>query len=265
MQIFSKNMALHAAIVWLTCSLSAFGQDFQKTCNITAGGVISIRNISGNVTVRGYDGQDVLVTGYKEGRDRDKVTIEESLSGNNLSIRTRQPEPCNCQVSVRFEVTVPRTISYKFDSITSLSGNVLVSGVIGEINAKSVSGNVSVRNASGPVEATSTSGNVSVDEITGTVNAKSVSGNVDVTILQLSGARDMDFSSVSGNVHVRLPASLDAEVKMSTTSGNVKTDFPLTVVKPEYGPGQRAFGRVGGGAHQLKVTSVSGNVSLLRM
>lgn len=264
MQFISTKKALYVALVCLAASSSIFGQDFQKSYQITAGGGISIRNISGDVTVTGYDGQTVLVAGYKEGRDREQVTIEEILSGSDLSIRIRQPEHCNCQASVRFEVRVPRASRYRFDSITSISGNVEVRDVTGEIDAKSVSGNVAVLNATGSVEAKSTSGNVRVREIKGPVNAKSVSGNVEVTILQLGEARDMDFASVSGNVDVRLPASLDAEVKMSTMSGSLKTDFPLTVEEDRFGTRRRASGRIGDGSHQLKLTSISGNVSLRR-
>ena len=120
-----------------------------------------------------------------------------------------------------------------------------------------------LRTASGTTVAAS--GNVIIGEINGTASAKSVSGNVDVEIMQLSGAQDMDFGSVSGNVRVKLPAALDADVRMSTMSGGLKTDFPLTIEEPERGPGRRANGRIGGGSRQLKLSSVSGSVSLLRM
>ncbi|MFN0086901.1 MAG: DUF4097 family beta strand repeat-containing protein [Blastocatellia bacterium] len=265
MQPVSKRMAIRAAAVCALLTASVWAQDFRKSYELGAGSGISVRNISGDVSVTGYEGETILVLGYKEGRDREKVTIEESQTGGGLSIRARYPENCNCNASVRFEVRVPRATGYKFDTISSISGDVEMSGVAGEVHAKSVSGNVTVRNASGPVEAKSTSGNVIVGEINGTVTAKSVSGNVDVEIMQLSGAQDMDFASVSGNVRVKLPAGLDAEVKMSTMSGGLKTDFPLTVEEPERGPGRRATGRVGGGSRQLKLSSVSGNVSLLRM
>ena len=264
MQFVSKKTALYVALVWLASTSSLFGQDFQKNYPLTDGGGISVQSISGDVTVTGYDGQTVQVMGYKEGRDREKVTIEESLSGNNLSIRSRYPKNCNCRASVRFDVKVPRERNFRFDSISSVSGDVEVSGVTGIVDAKSVSGNVVVREAAGSVEAKSTSGDVRVTEIKGSVNAASVSGDVDVTITQLSAVQSMDFTSISGDVHVRLPASLDAEVKMTTLSGSLQTDFPLTMEKDRFTPGRRASGRVGAGAIRLKLASISGDVSLRR-
>ena len=48
-------------------------------------------------------------------------------------------------------------------------------------------------------------------------------------------------------------------------SGDLKTDFPLTIEKSKWGAGQKANGRVGSGARNLKMSSVSGDLSLLRM
>jgi DUF4097 and DUF4098 domain-containing protein YvlB len=261
----STMTTIYAVLFCLLLSIPAFTQDFRKTYEVGSGGVISVRNVSGDVSVTGYEGETVLVTGTKEGRDADKIWVEDLSSGNNVNVRVRYPENCNCNASIRFEVKVPRGGSYKFDAISSVSGDVDVSSVAGDLTAKSVSGNVMVRNITGAVRATSVSGNVNVGEINGTATAKSTSGNVEVEILQLSGTQDMDFGSVSGNVRVKLPASIDAEVKMSTLSGGLKTDFPLTIEEPEHGPGRKATGRLGGGSRQLKLSSVSGNVSLLRM
>ncbi|MGH9846915.1 MAG: DUF4097 family beta strand repeat-containing protein [Blastocatellia bacterium] len=264
MNPLTKKMTALCALVCLF-SLTAMAQDFRKTYELGAGGAINVKNVSGDVSVAGYEGETILVLGYKEGRDRDQVSIEDTSTAGSINVRARYPENCNCNASIRFEVKVPRGGNYKFENISSVSGDVDVAGVAGELHAKSVSGNVTVRNVSGPVQVKSVSGNVIVGEINGTATAGSTSGNVEVEIVQLGGAQDMSFSSVSGNVRVKLPANLDAEVKMSTMSGGLKTDFPLNIEEPERGPGRKATGRVGGGSRQLKLSSVSGNVSLLRM
>lgn len=245
-------------------AIAASAQDFRKSYEVGQGGSINVRNVSGDVVVIGYEGETVLVLGFKEGHDRDQVWVEDNSAGNNVDVRVRYPENCRCNASIRFEVKVPRG-SYKFDAISSVSGDVEVTGVSGELRAKSVSGNVTVRGVTGSVNASSVSGNVHVGENNGTVSGKSTSGNVEVEIAQLIGAGDMEFASVSGNVRVKLPANLDADVRISTLSGGLKTDFPLNIEEPEHGPGRKANGRVGGGSRNLKLSSTSGNVSLLRM
>jgi hypothetical protein len=245
-------------------AVAASAQDFRKSYEVGQGGTINVRNVSGDVVVTGYEGETVLVLGFKEGRDRDRVWVEDNSGANNVDVRARYPEHCDCNASIRFEVKVPRG-NYKFDAISSVSGDVEVTGVSGDLRAKSVSGDVTVKGVTGAVNATSVSGNVRVGENNGAVSGKSTSGNVEVEIMQLAGAGDMEFASVSGNVRVKLPANLDADVRMSTLSGGLKTDFPLNIEEPERGPGRRATGRIGSGSRNLKLTTTSGSVSLLRM
>jgi DUF4097 and DUF4098 domain-containing protein YvlB len=61
------------------------------------------------------------------------------------------------------------------------------------------------------------------------VSASSVSGDVKVEINRLDGADEMKFNTVSGDVSVMLPSSLDADVDMSSHSGSIKTDFAIEV------------------------------------
>lgn len=258
-----RVMALSALLALVAVAASA--QDFQRSFNLGAGGSVNVRNISGDVIVNGYDGQAVIVTATKTGRDRDKVNIEDRSSGGTVDVRVDYPDRCDCDVEVRFDVKVPRNIAYKFNSFSSVSGNVTVTGVTGELIAKTVSGETTVNNVNGSVNATSVSGNVHVGKVEGTVSAKSTSGEVEVEILSLEGAASsMEFSSVSGDVHVKLPSNLDADVRLSTMSGGLKTDFPLTIEESKYGTGRKAQGRIGNGSRPLKISSISGDISLTR-
>jgi DUF4097 and DUF4098 domain-containing protein YvlB len=262
MKQFQIRLAIFSTLACLLLSLSAAAQDFRKSYEVNQGGSINVRNISGDVTVTGYEGETVLVLGFKEGRDRDRVWVEDNSAGDRVDVRARYPKNCGCNASIRFEVKVPRS-DYKFDAISSVSGNVEVTGVSGDLQAISTSGDVTVRGVTGAVDATSTSGNIRVGEINGRVSGISTSGDVEVEIAQLGGAGDMEFTSTSGDVRVKLPASLGADVTMSTTSGGLKTDFPLTVEKPRHGPGRQATGRLGDGSRNLLLSSTSGDVSLL--
>jgi DUF4097 and DUF4098 domain-containing protein YvlB len=253
-----------AAIGCLALPALATAQDFNKTYRLEPGGTVNIRAVSGNIRVSGTDSPAVVVTAYKEGRDRDQVEIVDRSSANSVDVRDKYPENCQCDVGVRFEVQVPKGLNLTFNSISSVSGSVEVSNVTGKLAAKSVSGNVAVRNITGPVQATSVSGNVIVGEIHGTVSAKSTSGEVKVDITQLEGSEGMEFASISGDVIVTMPPSLDAEVEMSVLSGDLKTDFPLTIEKKENGPGQKAHGMIGNGSRKVRLTSVSGDVRLLK-
>jgi DUF4097 and DUF4098 domain-containing protein YvlB len=229
--------------VLLCIGTTAAAQDFQKTYRIGAGSQIRIANISGDVIVTGYDGDAIIVTGIKKGRDRDQVEIEDKSGSSSVDVGVRYPKRCNCEASVRFEVQVPRSISYE-ETFGSVSGDVHVTGVTGHLHASAVSGDVHIKDVSGSVSATA------------------VSGDVNVEIARLEGAEDMKFSTVSGDVTLSLPASLDADVDMSSFSGSIKTDFPVEVRSEKFGSRNWARGKLGDGSRRLRISTVSGDVNM---
>lgn len=258
------NTLALACIMLALIASSAAAQDFQKSYHLSAGGNVSLRNASGNMKITGYDGDAVVVNAFREGRDREGVQIEDLSSGNRVEIRVSYAD-CryNCRADVRFDVRLPRGVRLNLDQISTASGNIEVNNVVaGEVRLSTASGDVLVKETSGAIHATTASGEMRVRDASGTVSAQSASGNVEVEIARLEGTDDMKFSSASGDVNVRLPANLDAEVEMSSASGSVKTTFPLQIEDRRYGPGSRARGRVGNGSRRLRVSSASGNVSL---
>jgi DUF4097 and DUF4098 domain-containing protein YvlB len=262
-----RNMTrLAAALCLLLSALVAQGaaQEFQKTYRPGAGGSINIRNVSGDINVKGYDGDAVIVNGYKEGRDQDKVDIEDTSSGNNISVGVRYARDCNCDASVRFEIQVPRNTRYDFNKISTASGNISMTSLVGDLLVHTASGDVTISDVSGKINASTASGEMRVNNVRGTVSAKSASGDVDVQIARLEGTGNMEFASASGDVRVSAPADLDGNVVLSSATGSLRTDFPLQVEKREFGPGERASGRLGSGSRNVRISSASGNVSLLR-
>ena len=244
MRLTMLRITLSIVLFGLAMAATAAAQDFQKTYRIGAGSQVRIGNVSGDVVVTAYDGDAILVKGTRTGRDSDKVEIEDRSGTGNIDIGVHYAKHCNCDASVNFDVQVPRSVNYDFDHIASVSGEVKVIGVTGRLHASSVSGGVHIK------------------DVSGTVSASSVSGDVGVEIARLDGADDMKFSSVSGSVSVMLPSSLDADVDMSSFSGSIKTDFAVEVRTERYGSRSSARGTLGGGSRRLKMSSISGDVSL---
>jgi len=241
------RFSIAAALVVVALAATGSAQDFQKTYRIGAGGQIRIGNVSGDVIVTGYDGDSIVVTGVKKGRDRDQVEVEDRSGAANVDIGVKYPKHCNCDASILFEVQVPRSVKYDFDHISSVSGDVKVTGVTGRLNASAVSGDVHIT------------------DVSGSVSASAVSGDVKVEINRLDGSDDMKFNTVSGDVNVTLPGSLDADVDMSSFSGSIKTDFAIEVKSERYGSRNSARAKLGEGSRRLKMSSVSGDLSLRRL
>lgn len=287
--MFRKSLYLVGTVVLLSLfSEMVKAQDFQKTYILAENSKVGIKNVAGNVRVKGYDGTEIRVTAIKEGRDKDLLSIEDFSNDSRVDIRVKYPQNCNCEAAIHFEMQVPRTFSYDYDAISTVGGNLTVEDVKGMVRADNVSGVILLRNVTGTLYASSFSGDVTVEQAAetatrgngrwrrgyqrfrpgdlpmGSILAQSVSGNVKVMLARLdeAGTRQMEFSSVSGNVEIRVPESLGAIVEMATMVGKLETDFPLVVVKDVLGLGSSARGQVGDGARKLKITSTAGNISL---
>ena len=238
------RLSVAATICGLMLVAAAAAQDFQKSYRIAPGSQVRIGNVSGDVIVTAYDGDSIIVKGTKKGRDRDQIDVEDRSGSNNVDVGVHYPKNCNCDASIRFDVQVPRSMNFDFDQLSSVSGDVKVTGVSGKLHASAVSGDVHVI------------------DVSGSVSASAVSGDVKVEINRLDGSDDMKFSTVSGDVNVLLPGSLDADVDMSSFSGSIKTDFQIEVRSEKYGSRNTARAKLGEGSRRLKMTSVSGDLSL---
>jgi hypothetical protein len=224
----------------------AFCQDFHKIYDLPAGGQILIGNVLGDVRVTGYDGKSVEIKAFKRGPDKDLIQINDLSFGNRIELLAQYPPHQNQTSSVDFEVRVPTAVEYNFSRISSFGGNVEVTGVTGRLRAESIRGNVELK------------------DVRGLVSASSVSGDVNVEIVRGQERSHMRFSSISGNIDVWAPAKLDAVVEMSSTMGALRTDFPIDIQERRYGPGRSARGRLGEGKQSLRISSVSGRVSLIQ-
>lgn len=254
--------SLATLLLCAAAAATASAQDFQKNYQLGPNGSVEIHNVSGNIQIAAHEGAGVSVSVFKEGRDRDKVRVEDLSTPDRVFLKAKYDEDCNCDASLRFEVRVPRSSRLNYDSIRTASGDISAHGIAGQIKLQTASGNVTLEDVSGDVDASTASGSVKVREASGTVSARSASGNVDVEIARLEGARDLKFASASGNVNVRLPNNLDARVNISTASGDIETNFPIEVRRRENGSGSTARGQLGGGTRLLRISSASGDVSL---
>lgn len=237
--------------------------DFSREFAAKENALVRIKNSSGDIRVRGTDANRIVVRGIKEGRDRDRLEVIDKSGDDRIDLGVRYN--CrNCQASVRFEVEVPRGVRLRFDEISTASGDVSIENVTGDVETETASGDVRVADVTGKIEASSASGDVEVENVAGEVSAETASGNVDVRIKELTGNGDLKFSTASGNVSVAVPGNTNADVEMQTMSGSVKNDFGLQVERPQYGPGASIEGRIGSGGRNLKLSTASGNVELLK-
>jgi hypothetical protein len=274
--------------VWLAFTAFSlplgYAQDFSKSYTPAPGARYSIFCFSGNIKVRGYKGEQIMITAYKKGPDSKSVEITEENKAGWIIVQAKDPKfapkfdptnpaqsrgpfggmppmpprpfsqpdrgftpPADSGNGVDFEIQVPKSISA--DSLISL---------------KCIRGSIRISNVNMQVWANCDWGDVDVENSRGNINAKSNSGAIRAELGSGKGQNFLTFESGSGEVIVKAPGNLNAQVFMKSDFGSLKTDFSLEKKENRYGPRTQANGKLGSGDQKLFISSRMGNVSLLK-
>jgi DUF4097 and DUF4098 domain-containing protein YvlB len=127
------------------------------------------------------------------------------------------------------------------------------------LDLKTVNGRITTRGGDGETEVTTVNGPIDI-EMAGSneVRASTVNGSVHAKFTKsFTGAR---FKTVNGGVEATLPRAASFSVDLSQVNGDFEASFPLSI---HSNPGsRRVSGDVNGGAHELKIVTVNGDVEL---
>jgi Putative adhesin len=239
-------------------SLAAQNADFHWDKTLAAGGEVHVSNINGNVKITPSATGHVVVNGFKHGRDSDRIkaVVEESSHGIEVCVVYDEPDArCDDEgdhwhgrghdwnrASIDLDVAIPADLV---------------------VSAGSVSGDVSIDGAHGDVRASTVSGELRLEHLhASSVHASSVSGTLDVRVDELLGRGDFTFHSVSGDVLLEVPKAFGADLSLTTVSGNIDSDFPITLGGLNRMSRRRVEARIGDGGRRLDVSTVSGDLRI---
>jgi DUF4097 and DUF4098 domain-containing protein YvlB len=305
----AAEMAAHAA-TWSAMSWRESWEAKQgpetiervnKSFKVGPTGTLDIGNVSGDVVVNEGGTDTIVVDAVKKFRGaqsdakdqlaRTQVTMEERAG--RVEVRTVYDRSTrNIKTSVDYTVTAPAGTTVFAHSV---SGDVRVSNIKGEVRADTVSGDVTATNTPGATLVKTVSGDATVSGVSNgnelrvssisgdvTVNgakaraidADSISGDVHMTSVacdrasakSISGditfggglvkAGRYEFKSQSGNIQLTLAGAPGFELDANSFSGNVRSDLPITLRA-----GEQAGGR--GPGKKIRGTHGDGSAQLV--
>jgi DUF4097 and DUF4098 domain-containing protein YvlB len=276
---------------------------FEKTFQVSGPVELEVLTHSGDIIVRSGGTGSVVIVGkifvgdhwLSGNRHADVSDIEQHppLRQDGNSIHVDYVNARN--ISVNYEITVPadttiRTQSGSGDQIIegtrgsadleSGSGDMKLEHLAGEIRVQTGSGNVRAREIAGPVRGGTGSGDIELEETaTGDVDLHAGSGNITARGIQGAFRADTGSGDItaegtqagswgirtgSGNVHVHLPANAAFDADISTSSGTLSVDAPITMtVQGRVQETRKSIhGKVRGGGPLLTLRTGSGDIHI---
>lgn len=91
-------------------------------------------------------------------------------------------------------------------------------------------GDVSCSQLSGDLDITAMNGEVKLDAVSGGVVVQTMNGGIKAGISELGAGKPLAFTSLNGEVLLRLPPDGRANLRVRTQNGSVLTDFPETAL-----------------------------------
>lgn len=208
---------------------------FSQTIKVGDGAILDLSHLAGDVRVTGGGGSEIKIDAVKRVRHRDAEEAKRILEllrvdvnnfNGRVEVRTiyprRNPGRSNgISASVDYTISVPAAAAV---TLKSVSGDLAITNVKGEVRVEAVSGNVTVTNTPNVAIAKTVSGDVTARDIGSqtTLVLGTVSGTVIGTGLRV---RTLEAGSVSGDV--RLSGSQVERLEARSVSGNIEFDAPL--------------------------------------
>jgi DUF4097 and DUF4098 domain-containing protein YvlB len=209
-----------------------------KTLRLGDTGEIQISNLAGDIVVTRGNGNDVTIDAVKTGRGQTTEQARQALQhveveiverSGRVEIQTRYSRPANgsrrdrreFSGSVDYTITAPERARITANSI---SGDLSVTGIKGDVALETISGDVRVASAGRVTQAKTASGDVEITDTTieGTMDAATISGTMTLRNVK---ARRLDVGSVSGDVVLQ---GVECErLDAQSISGDVRLSGPL--------------------------------------
>ncbi len=275
------TVGLFCLIPLLAAARPAAADVWNKAWNVTGTAQIFVNADDGNIRVDTGDSREVQArvetAGWHIGDD--EVRIIATQEGNRINLQLKLPNQrfsISFHRSISVELTIPRNAEL---DLKTGDGNISTHAVDGFLHAETGDGNINVGAANGDIRLHTGDGNITGDGLAGMLAADTGDGNINlegrfhvmdvrtgdgnIEITALEGSRVASAWKIDtgdGNVVLRLPDGVGADLDAHTGDGHVKIDFPVTISgKVEE---SRVRGPMNGGGPQLAVSSGDGDIRI---
>lgn len=222
---------------------------------------VYVKSLNKSITVKTYDGKDVIV---------------EVTGAEGRRPRREPPEAAGMRrldVPRGLEVTEEDNVIHVNPSVTMGGGGVTITVPVDtSLNLKAHNGSLNVDGVHGEVIASTFNGHIELTHISGTVVADAFNGPMHVTMDRVDSGKPLSFSTFNAKIDVTLPADLKATLRFKSDRGDIYSDFEMAAGSPTAEPdnsGQGKYrlrfdrgmmGKINGGGVEINFRSFNGPI-----
>ena len=227
---------------------------WTRSYALASGGRLELINVNGRISAEPSPGTEVELVGERIARASSdeaaqellgKVEMREESSASQVRVEVRAPRRFGIGgLEVRWTVKVPKGVVV---DLRNTNGKVELSGLGGEVHARTVNGGVTGRGLAVTI-----------------LDASTVNGGVDMEIAEpLGDGGQVSLECVNGGVQLALPADSRATVLARVTNGGISTgDFALAQTGEQ--TRRRVEGTLNGGGASVTLETTNGGVRLTK-
>jgi DUF4097 and DUF4098 domain-containing protein YvlB len=264
------SLPLFAAVFATLLAFTAFAHadDWSKTYTLTGKPELRVEARDASVHIESWDQNKieahVTTHGVRIGiGGGGNLEIVEHQQGNVVDIELRQPSSAHFIIGIdtrytELDIHMPRAA--KVNAHTG-DGDVLAKNLAGELDFTTGDGRLELVDVDGTLRAHTSDGSVRVTGRFDVLELRTSDGRVEVEARSGSQIREpWDIRSSDGNVRLRIPENLAADVELHTSDGSITTNVPITV-EGSFGS-HDVRGKMNGGGNRLTVHTGDGSVTL---
>jgi DUF4097 and DUF4098 domain-containing protein YvlB len=232
-------------------------ETIDRTFDVRPGATVALDNVNGGITISAWDQPRVRGIARKKG-ETSRVNLKAALGelrddmqprDGGVVITTKYPKDGvesifdwlsgdRVQAQVRYELTVPRSMS---------------------LDVENVNGTISVSDVTGKHELETTNGKIDVERCAGSLDASTTNGAISAELTNVTRGQALRFSTTNGAIAVSLPSSLAVDVDAGTTNGSIKSDLPVATTKISR---NSLRGTINGGGTPLHLRTTNGSIAI---
>jgi len=268
----------------------------ENTFTVKSGELLKTEAASGDVKVTAWDKSEVNVKIYGNQKAEEEVEFVVEKTDEGVFVKAKKDGNwgnwfSSKNIRIRIEVMVPKSFDL---NVSTAGGDVYHSGVSGKLKLSTAGGDIKVNSGSGELRASTAGGDIKIntfmgncklstaggditsEKIKGEVDASTAGGDIKLEVADgkvesstAGGDIRIDYfgvyygikaSTSGGDIAVRVPKDIKADLYASTFSGDIDCDFDVNVTK-KYS-NSKVDGKVNGGGETLKCTTTGGDIKI---